>query len=284
MRRPVSGSSLSLFVLSGAALALMATIGLRAQQAGAPARPVVPLAASSLIVNPEAYIGESVSMVAVVERVLTKTTFLVDQDRTKASEQAILVIAPSLNAEVELNAYVTVLGEVLRFDPADVARRARGYTLDLPADLIERFRGQPVVLATAVIDKTLTDIAKRVPPPLTPAEVAFDKVMKQVQAASTAMRAGIEASSADQVKAQTTILKAAFTDAQAFFKTRNTTDAAGWAQDALTLTGAIELSAASANWDEARTTSGRLTQLCTQCHTAHRERMEDGTFRVRAGG
>jgi hypothetical protein len=269
--------------LTGAIAALALTIGVRAQQ-GPPApapRPVIPVAASSLVLAPDRYLGESVSMMAAVEQSLSKTTFLVDQDRAKSTGKDVLVIAPNLNSAVEVNSYVTVVGDVIRFDPAEIARRARDYTLDLPADLVEKYRGQLVVLATSVIDAKLTDIAKRLPPPLTPAEEAFMRAMKQVQPASTAMRAGIEASSAEQVKTQTTILKTVFTEVQAFFKARNTADAAGFAGDALTLAGAIELSAASGKWEEARASSTRLTQICTQCHTPYRERLEDGSYRIR---
>jgi hypothetical protein len=283
MRSGLTASRSTHVVLSGALAALMVTIGARAQQAPpAPAaRPTIPVAASSIVLAPDRYVGEMVSMMAAVERSLTRTTFLVDQDKAKSTGKDVLVIAPTLTAEVELNSYVTVVGEVVRFDPADIARRVKDYTLDLPADAVEKYRGQPVVLATAVIDSKLTDIAKRPPPPMTPAEEAFSKTMKQVQPASTALRAGIEASSADEIKQQAAVLKTAFTDVHTFFKGRNTADATGWAQDALTLVGAIELSASSAKWDEARASAGRLTQLCTQCHTAYRERMEDGTYRIK---
>jgi hypothetical protein len=285
MWRPKSASRQSWLVITAAGAMLLAAIGLRAQGGGGAARPVVPAAASSIVTYPDRYIGENVSLVASIESKLSATAFLVDQDKTKAAERPLLVIAPSLSAELPAaGTYVTIIGDVLRFDPAEIGTRARGYRLDLPAETIERFRGQPMVLATAVIDPALTDLAKRVPPPMTPAEEALDRAMKAVQPASTAMRAAIEASDAAQIKAQTAILKTSFTEAQKFFQQRNTADAQGWSSDALTLVGAIEIAAADAKWDDARTSAGRLTQLCTQCHNAHRERFDDGTFRVRSGG
>lgn len=269
--------------LAAACSVLIASIGVRARQAPPPqqARPAVPIAASTLALHPDEHIGETVSMMATVEQVLSKTTFSVDQDKTKPTGREILVIAPSLQEAPELNAYVTVVGTVIRFDPADVASRVKDYTLDLPADAVEKFRGKPAVLATSVISAKLIDIAKRPPPPLTPEEIAFDKTMKTVQPAFGALREAIEGSNGDGAKQHAATLTNCFIEAQLFFKNRGTADATGWAQEALKLVGTIEQAAVAAKWDEARTSAASLQQMCTTCHTAHRERLDDGTFRVR---
>ena len=270
-------------VAAGLALLTASLVAVRAQQAPpAPApRPMIPLAASSLTLNPDAYIGENVSMTASVEQVLSKTAFTVDQDRTKATGKDVLVIAPYLNGTLEPNSYLTIQGEVVRFDPAEITRKTRNYTLDLPADLIAKYQGRPAVLATAVVTAALVDIGKRVLPPPTPAEVAFDRVMKTVNATFTAMRGGLETPNADLLKQQTATLKTAFGEAEAFFKDRGTTDAIGWAQEAGKLAAAMEASAAGAKWDEVRTSYASLQPLCASCHAVHRERQDDGTFRVK---
>src|SRR5215208_4420151 len=72
---------------------------------GAPPKPLVPLAASTIVKNPDQYIGEYVSLTAPVEANLTKSTFAVDQDKTK-TEKDILVIAPTLQSAPTANAYV----------------------------------------------------------------------------------------------------------------------------------------------------------------------------------
>src|SRR6185295_15306730 len=144
---------------TGAAIvALASTIAVRAQQGGgggaAPpaAKPMVPMAASSIITSPDTYIGENVSMMCAVEAVLSKTTFTVDQDKTKSTGKDVLVIAPNLYMPVAPNAYITVQGEVFKFDPAEVAKRARnGYVLDLPPDVAAKYQGKPAVFASGVI-------------------------------------------------------------------------------------------------------------------------------------
>jgi hypothetical protein len=273
--------------VGGAVLSvLIASIGIRAQQApgggGAAPRPPIPMAASSVALNPEAHFGENVAMTATVEQALTKTAFSVDQDKTKSTGKEVLIIAPYLSAAVTPNSYVTVVGEVIKFDPAEVAKRAKDYTLDLPPDVIAKFAGKPAVIATSVITAELADIGKRVPPPMTPAEEAFDKTMKSVSGANTALRKGIEESSLELTKQQTAILKKGFMEAQLFFKNRNTADAVGWAQDAYKFVDSIEQAATAGKWDEVKTAAGSLAQMCTTCHGVHRERFDDGTFRVKS--
>jgi len=102
----------------------------------APAKPYVPLAASTLVKKPEAYYGEMVTVTATVDEVLSKTSISIDQDKTKHTGKEVLVLAPNMNGTVDLNSYVTVIGELMPFDPAEVAKKAKGYNLDLSPEAI----------------------------------------------------------------------------------------------------------------------------------------------------
>ena len=251
--------------------------------AGGGARPLVPVTAGSIMLNPTAHIGENASMMAAVEAVLSKTVFTVDQDKTKSTGQEVLVIAPTLTEAPALNSYVTVQGEVIKFDTDEVARKARGYTLDMPADAIEKFRGKPAVIATAVITGALLDLAKKPIPPMTPDDVLLDGYMKSINPAFTALRAGIDKPDAAQIKEQIAAIKKGFTDVDNFFKVKNIADASQWAGDALKTSTAMEQSAAAGKWEDVKTSAATLQQSCTACHTARRERMDDGTFRLKIG-
>src|SRR5678816_907436 len=101
-----------MLVGAAAAMAVLAvSIGRAQQGGGAPAaRPLVPMAASSLLLNPDAHFGENVSLMAAVETVLSKTAFTVDQDKAKATGKEVLIIAPTLTGVVQPNSYVTVTG------------------------------------------------------------------------------------------------------------------------------------------------------------------------------
>jgi hypothetical protein len=283
MRSTASTTRVALTALT--LTALIASIGLRAQQgAGAApaARPLVPAAASSVALNPDAFYGENVSLMGAVEQMLSRTTFSVDQDRAKSTGREVLIIAPALTASLQPNSYVSIVGEVVKFDPAEVAKRVKDYTLDLPADVVEKFRGRPAIIATSVITAELVDVGKKLPPPMTPAELAFQKTMQTVSPTATSLRAAVEASNVEQTKQGTDVLKKCFTDVQAFFKGRGTTEAAGLAGDALKFVDSIQTAAAGGKWDDAKAAAGSLQQLCATCHAAHRERLEDGSFRVRS--
>ena len=253
------------------------------RQGGPPAKPIVPLAASTIVSNPEAYLGEYISVTAAVEQLLTKSTFSVDQDKTKADKE-ILIIAPTLTGAVEANTYVTVLGELVKFDPDEIRKKTKNYSLDLSPEQIAKYKGTPAVVATAVVvNSTGVDIAKVLPPPLTPEEEAFQKVMRQVGPANTALRGAIEKMDATAVKDQTAILAKAFTQTEAFWKTRGKPDAVGFAAEAKKHADAITTAVSAGKWDEVKASAGPLGQQCQGCHTAYRERLDDGSFRIKAG-
>ena len=257
--------------------------GRSAAPAAAPAKPIVPVAASTIAANPDPYLGEYISLTAAVGQGLTKSTFSVDQDRTKADKD-ILIIAPTLTGTVEPNAYVTVLGELVRFDPDDIKKKASNYSLDLPPDLVAKYKGKVAVLAKAVVvNSTGVDIAKVAPPPLTAEEEAYQKMMRQVGPANTALRGAIDKMDAAAVKDQAAILSKAFTQTEAFWKGKGKTDAVGFATEAKKDADAITTAAAAGKWDDVKASATPLGQQCGSCHGAYRERLDDGSFRIKAG-
>lgn len=250
---------------------------------GPPAKPIVPVAASTVVANPDPYVGEFVSLTATVEQPLTKSTFSVDQDKNK-TDQEILIVAPTLRETVTANAYVTVLGELVKFDPDEIKKKTKNYTLDLSPDLIAKYKGRPAVVATAVVvNATGVDIAKVLPPPMTPEEIEFQKIMRQVGPANTALRGAIEKMDTAAVKEQAAVLSTAFTKTEAFWKTKGKADAQGFAAEAKKHADAITAAVGSGNWDGVKASAGPLGQQCASCHGAYRERLDDGSFRIKAG-
>jgi cytochrome c556 len=223
----------------------------------APPKPIVPVAASTVTNNPDAYIGEYVSLTA--------------------------AIAPTLTTAVEANSYVTILGELVKFDPDEIKKKTKNYTLDLSADQIAKYQGKPAVIATAVVvNATGVDIAKVLPPPMTTEEIEFQKIMRQVGPANTALRAAIDKMDAAAVKEQAAILAMAFTKTEAFWKTKNKADATGFATEAKKHSDTIVTAVGASNWDGIKAAAGPLGQQCAGCHGAYRERLDDGSFRIKA--
>jgi len=275
-----------LFVRLFAVAACLPLVGivLVAQRGGgaAPAAPPpVPITASSLAAHPLSYVGRNVTMMGTVAQQLSPTIFTIDQGQATALSLPVLVIAPTLTGPPAARTYVSVIGAAVLFDPADVSK-LKGYTLDIPADVAAKYSGRPAVFATSVVAADLTDLAKKKPVPLTPEEQAFSELMKKVNPASMALRTGVTASNSQATHDRAVELKALFADVQAFFKKRGIADAEGWAGEALKLSETVDAAAAASKWPEATAAATSLNQMCTTCHAAHRDRQDDGTYRVKA--
>jgi cytochrome c556 len=257
-----------------------------AAPAAAPAKPLIPVATNTVTGNPEAYYGQPVTISASVEQILSKSAFSVDQRRVatapppKNGPTDVLVLVPTLQSPVDLHAYVTVMGELVKFDPAEIARKAKDYKLDLPEDAMAKYAGRPALIATSVINEKFVDLAKRLPPPLTAEEEAYQKMMKQVAPAFAALRSGIDGSNAETATKNAAVLKQAFTETEAFWKPKKA-EPTQWAHDARLKVESIQAAVAGGKWDEAKASAGTLGQACATCHGAYRERFDDGSFRIK---
>lgn len=243
-----------------------------AAPAAAPRRPI-PVAASTLAKTPGAFYGQIVSLTAPVARTLSPSAFVAG---------GVLVIAPTLTEPLTPTTYVTVVGEALRFDPAEIARRGKGYTVDLGADPAGTYDGRPAVLATAVVNAALVNLAARRPPPLTPEEAAFDGVMKRIGPAFGSLGKAVAVSDAAATAETGEALSVAFTEAEAFWKARGTADALEWTRTARSHVATLERAAGAGHWDQVKASAAELGRVCQTCHAAYRERLEDGSYRVRS--
>jgi cytochrome c556 len=244
-------------------------------------KPLVPVAASTLAAHPETYYGERVTMTGAIEQSLGKLAFSVDQDKTKTTDQQILVLVPRLNSPLDPNTYITVIGEAVAFDSAELAKRAKDYPVEISAELAAKYKGRPVIFATNVITTSGVDLAMRLPPPMTAEEQALQKVMKAIAPASAALRADADKMDVNLTKEHAATLKQAFAQTELIWKTKGKADAVQLSADARKLAETIELDAAAAKWDEVKTSAGTLNTKCGACHGVYRERFDDGSFRIK---
>ncbi|OLC82507.1 MAG: hypothetical protein AUH72_06650 [Acidobacteria bacterium 13_1_40CM_4_65_8] len=252
---------------------------------GAPAKPYVPLAASTLADHADTYYGELVTVTGAVEQTFSKLAFSIDQDKTKSTGKDVIVIAPTLMEPVTPNAYVTIIGEVVHLDPLEIGKKGaeltKEYKLDVTPEVVAKYQGHPVILAKSVITVAGVDVAKRPPPPPTAEEEALSKIMKQVGPANTALRGALDKSDMAVAKENANVLKQAFVQTEAFWKPKGKPEATKFAEEARKLSEQISAAIATGNWDEAKTHAGTLGQQCAGCHGAFRERMDDGTYRIK---
>ena len=230
------------------------------QTSAAPApapQPLVPAAASSIAAHPDAFYGLNVSVTAAVDRILSPTSFTIDQDATRPAAADVVILAEFLIEPVTVNTYVTVIGEVVARD------------------------GRPAIRATSVINAAMVDLAKRPVPPMTADEAAFDKVMKRIGPAFAALREAVAAAEGAAPETHATTLTQGFAEAEAFWKKRHKADAAQWAAEARTQAATLGRAGAAARWDEAKTALTDLQQTCAACHGAYRQRLDDGSYRIK---
>ncbi len=239
-------------------------------------QPIVPLAASTLAASPDAFLGSRVSITARVREALGGTAFTIDQDPSGPAHE-VLVLAPLLTAPVQPRSSVTVIGEVIKFDETAVTARMRDAAPQLPPGVAARYAGRVTLIATSVINASMTDLAKR---PMLPGEEALDRAMKQVGSAFNLIRAA-DASKAANATENVATLKRAFVDVESFWKSNGRADAVQWTRQAQAETTTIDAAVKSGRWDDVKTAAGRLQTVCQNCHNVYRERLEDGTYRLK---
>jgi len=253
--------------------------------AAPPAKPLIPVATNTVNANPDAYYGQGVTITASVDQILSKSAFSVDQRRVAgapapAKPTDVLILVPTLQSPVDPKSYVTVMGELVRFDPAEVAKKAKDYKIDLPADAAAKYAGRPALIATSVITDKFVDLAKRLPPPMTAEEEALSKIMKQMPPALAALRTAVDGSKIEDATKNAAVLKQGFTDIEAFWKPKKA-DATQWAHEARAKVEGIQAAVTAGKWEDAKAAVPAVQQACGTCHNTYRERFDDGSFRIK---
>ncbi|HEY6506568.1 MAG TPA: hypothetical protein VIY56_01060 [Vicinamibacterales bacterium] len=135
-----------------------------------------PVATNTIARNPEAYYGKLVTVSAGVEQVLSKTVFVVDQQKAagttqmKAVGSPVLVVAPYLAGQLAEHKYLLIRGQVVKFEPEALARAAADYTLDISSEALAAYQGLPVLVATSVVDSKYKELSLKPAP--SPTEAA----------------------------------------------------------------------------------------------------------------
>jgi hypothetical protein len=249
----------------------------------------VPVATNTILENPDAYLGKLVTVSAGVEQMLSKTTFLVDQRKMAGPKQTaavgapILVIAPYLTAALTPPQYLLLRGEMVKLDAAALTRLAAGYALDLSPELSAKYQGQPVLVATSVVDARSTELGRKPIPPLSPEEVAVRAAMKVISPTFAALRTATQEGNAAAVAQQVALLEPAYTQTETTWDMVGQRSAAEWARESRALAAGLSRAAAAGQWDEAKASVAAVNQLCQNCHGAYRERREDGSFAFKPG-
>jgi hypothetical protein len=286
--RDIRASAIGVSLVAGAAIVSVLTAGVDAQRRRGNDNSAfgAPVATNTIVDAPDQYFGKVVTITAGVERMVSKTTFLMDQHKVaspkevKAVGKPLLVIAPYLTSSLDQKKYFLVRGQVVKLEPSALAKLAPDYVLDLPQEIGAKYTGQPVLVASSVLDARYVELAKKPIPPPTQDDLALTAAMKTISPAFNALRTAAQESQADIVTANLAEIGPAFAQAESVLG--NLRHAAiKQVRDARTQVASIETALAAGNWDAVKASATALNQTCQSCHAAHRERQDDGTFRIK---
>ena len=105
--------------------------------------------------------------------------------------------------------------------------------------------------------------------------------MKEVAAASDALRRSLDANNGDAAAAEADRLARLFQELEDFWSAFRTKDAIDAAKGARELSATVAAAARARDLPRAKKEVSGLGRFCTTCHNSHREQMPDKTYRIR---
>ena len=110
---------------------------------------------------------------------------------------------------------------------------------------------------------------------------SYVKLMKDTNTAAQALRGHVQAKDYDGIAADAVALKKLFGDTEAFWTLRKADDAIGFSKTAAKASADLETAARARNDDGVATAARAVNGTCMGCHTAHRERLPDGSSEIK---
>jgi cytochrome c556 len=112
-------------------------------------------------------------------------------------------------------------------------------------------------------------------------EDAYKGWMKAAPAAVGGIRKNLEAKSLDAVVVDAKKLEDIFGQSAEFWTKKGGADAAGWSKDAQAAAAKVASAAAAGDADGAAAAFKAVTGSCKGCHDAHREKVADGSYKIK---
>lgn len=109
----------------------------------------------------------------------------------------------------------------------------------------------------------------------------LSKAMKTAGSTMGPLKKALDAGTMAEVGPAAAKLEGAFTATEAFWTGRKVADATKWSQDALAAAGALRKAGEAGSADAAKAAFIKIAGTCKGCHDAHREKLPDGTFKIK---
>lgn len=113
------------------------------------------------------------------------------------------------------------------------------------------------------------------------ADEDLDKMMKEIGGSVGAMRKALDGQNAELAKTNAAKVSTLFADVQAFWQSRNVTEAATTSGDAVKHAKAVEGAIDAKDFTKAAEHAKMLQSTCAGCHKQYRDKGPDGNYRIK---
>lgn len=112
-------------------------------------------------------------------------------------------------------------------------------------------------------------------------EADYVKCMKEAGAVCQRLKKNLDSNSLDAASKDASKLAGNFKWIEGFWASKNASDAVGLAQKAQSAAKEVAAAASAGNQEQANAAFKTLTSVCGPCHNAHREKLPDGTYKIK---
>ena len=110
---------------------------------------------------------------------------------------------------------------------------------------------------------------------------SYVKLMKETNTAAQGLRTHVTAKDYDAIAADAAALKKLFADTETFWTARKTEDAIRFSKAGAKAAADLETAAKAKNEEDVAAAARGVNSTCMGCHTAHRERLPDGSSEIK---
>jgi cytochrome c556 len=105
--------------------------------------------------------------------------------------------------------------------------------------------------------------------------------MKAVNASMKILKATLESKNAAEASAAAKKVEESITTTKKYWVAKNTKDAMDWSDAAIAGARLAQDGAAAGQWDKVGDGVSKMGGTCKSCHDVHRERLSDGTYKIK---
>ena len=112
-------------------------------------------------------------------------------------------------------------------------------------------------------------------------DAAFKKLMKEVGGAAKRFKGGVESKDGAQVSKDAARVSEIYKQMAPFWKERKSDKGVKWSDESSIAAAALADSAKKGEWDTVKINMQGVMKNCKACHDAHREKLDDGGYRIK---